>query len=102
MVTIYSSLIIYVITLLISFDYPITVDQIKDIDGGGVIFLLLILAFSQLHANIAFRVFLNSTDKITITDKAALGVWSTILAIISIYGLMGIYYFTTGVILRHQ
>ena len=68
-------------------DYPLTVDEIK-MDGGTIIFFLLIFSISQLYTNKAFKIYYKLTDKITV------GVLSNIFAITSIYGLGGIYYFT--------
>jgi len=67
-------------------DYPLTVDKIK-MDGGTIIFFLLIFSISQLYTNKAFKIYHKLTDKITV------GVLSNIFGILSIYGLIGIYYF---------
>lgn len=88
--TVYASLVMVTILLLIDMDYPVTMKEISEIDGGTILFLLLIVATSQLYAHKVFGVYRKLTDKITV------GVWSNILAIVSVYAVMGICYLITG------
>jgi formate/nitrite transporter FocA (FNT family) len=69
--------------------------EIVSIDGGTVIFMVLILAFSQLYTNKVFKVYHKLGEKITV------GILSTIMAIVSIYVLMGVYFFATTFHHRH-